>query len=75
MCYGKCFLDKGLGLADQAPNPDNLIAQLKFEIHEFLIDDYVIPASPATIILAFLFPQTSSITDGVTYSIFHPPLV
>ena len=74
MCYGSCFLEKGLTLADQVPNPDSLVSTLKFEIQEFLVDDVMVPTRFAEIILTFSFLPTPSITEGVHSSIFRPPL-
>ncbi len=74
MCYGSCFLEKGLSLADQVPNPDSLISNLKFETQEFLVDDVVIPTCCTETILIFSFLLTPSITEGVGNSIFRPPL-
>jgi hypothetical protein len=75
MCYGSCFLEKGLGLADQAPNPDSLVSTLKFEIQEFLVDDVVIPTNITESVLTFSFFSASSIEEGIPFPIFHPPLV
>lgn len=75
MCYGSCFLEKGLNMADQNSNPDSLVSTLKFEIQEFLVDEVVIPFQLAETILTFPFSPTPSIKEGVNYSIFRPPLV
>ncbi len=74
MCYGSCFLEKGLTLADQAPNPDSLVSTLKFEMHEFLVDEVVLPTCCTETILTFSCLPTPSITEGVGNSIFRPPL-
>lgn len=74
MCYGSCFLERGLGLADQVPNPDSLASTLKFEMHEFLVDDIIIPKHLIETILTFSLQPTPSITEGVYNSIFRPPL-
>jgi len=75
MCYGSCFLEKGLRLAEQAPNADKLKSMLKFEMQEFVLDALVIqlPFTEANLILSFYL--TPSMTQGVHYSIFRPPLV
>jgi len=74
MCYGSCFLEKGLSVADQVPNPDGLVSNLKFEMHEFLVDDVIVPKHVTNIILAFSFQPTPPITEGINNSIFRPPL-
>jgi hypothetical protein len=74
MCYGSCFLEKGLSLADQVPNPESFVSTLKFEMQEFLVDDVVIPTCCNETILIFSFLPTPSITEGVDNSIFRPPL-
>jgi len=75
MCYGSCFLEKGLGLADQVPNPDSLESTLKFEMQEFLVDDIVIPTNFTETVLFFSFLSAPSIEEGIPSPIFHPPLV
>jgi len=74
LCYGSCFLDKGLALTDQIPNPDSLISTLKFEILEFLVDEVAVPTCCAKTVFTFSFQATPSTTDGVYNSVFHPPL-
>ena len=74
MCYGSCFLEKGLGLADQVPNPDSLVSTLKFELQEFLVDEVTIPAYFAKTILNFSLTPIPSIAEGISSSVFRPPL-
>ncbi len=74
MCYGSCFLEKGLNLADQAPHPDSLVSTLKFEAQEFLVDDVVIPTYSTGAVLTFSFSPNPSTTEGFHNSIFRPPL-
>jgi len=74
MCYGSCFLEKGLGLADQPPHPDSLVSTLKFEMQEFLVDDGVIPTQRDETVSMFSFLPIPSVTEGVNNSIFRPPL-
>jgi hypothetical protein len=74
MCYGKCFLERGLELADPTPDPDALVAQLKFEKAEFVIDDFACPTYPPKNVLTFLITPTSVLLDGVIAGIFRPPL-
>jgi len=75
ICYGSCFLEKGLGLADQVPHPDRLVSTLKLEMPEFLVDDLVIPTPLNPTIFTPSFLPTPSIKEGVNNSIFRPPLV
>ncbi len=75
MCHGSCFLEKGLGLADQVPNPDSLASTLKYETQEFLVDDAAIPNYCTETISPFSFLATPSIIEAVGNSIFRPPLV
>lgn len=75
MCYGKCFLEKGLGLTDQTPNPYSLVAQLRFEMQEFLVENFEIGGSLPAENLRFSIFQTPSVSDGVFSSLFRPPLV
>src|SRR5258708_5989006 len=41
MCYGKCFLERGLSIADHIPSAKNLVLQLKFESSEFETTGFV----------------------------------
>jgi len=61
-------------MADQIPNPDSLVSTLKFEMHEFLVDEVVVPPCCTEAILTFPFSPTPSITERVNNSIFRPPL-
>jgi len=75
MCYGSCFLEKGLSLADPAPGGDKLKSMLKLEMQEFVLADLLIqmPFAEANLTLSFFL--TPPMTPGVKYSIFRPPLV
>jgi len=75
MCYGSCFLDKGLSLADQTPNPDNVLSTIKFELQEFLVDEIFVPTYFSKTILTFSVSTIPSIAEGIYPSVFHPPLV
>jgi hypothetical protein len=74
MCYGKCFLEKGLELADPTPNPDTLLAQLRFEISAFVVDNFAFTSSPSEPRLIFSITPAPVLSNGVSAIIFRPPL-
>ena len=75
MCYGSCFLEKGLVIADQVPNPDSLVSTQKFELQEFLVDEVPALIYSAETILIFPLTPIPSIAEGISSSVFRPPLV
>ena len=75
MCYGSCFLDKGLAIADQTPSSDNSVSTLKFELQEFLVDEISVSTHSPKTILTFPTLSVPSIVEGNSPSVFRPPLV
>jgi hypothetical protein len=75
MCYGKCFLERGMQLMEQTPSPKSINAQLKLEKTEFFVPDFVFSLLiPEGISVVFISP-TPPVCDGVSTSLFRPPLV
>jgi hypothetical protein len=75
MCYGSCFLDKGLAIADQTTHPDSLTSTFKFEWQEFLIDEISVSTYYSETILTFDVLPIPSVAEGIYSSVFSPPLV
>ncbi len=75
ICYGKCFLQRGMELTDQTPNPESINAQLKMERVEFFVLDFEFASQLPEKILRFSISPTPSVSDGVFSSVFRPPLV
>lgn len=74
MCYGQCFLVKGMELADATPNPDSLVSQLKFESSEFLVVEVTLPYYKTLTLRSFSMVPTPSLSEGVASFVFRPPL-
>jgi hypothetical protein len=75
MCYGKCFLEKGLSIADHIPDTKNLVSQLKFESSEFETTGFVASFSVNEVVLVHALAPTPMLRDGVASTVFRPPLV
>jgi len=75
MCYGKCFLDRGMELVDKMPSPKSITAQLKLENVDFLGVEIFSTITLPEKALSFSGLPTPSVSDGVSSFVFRPPLV
>lgn len=75
MCYGSCFLNKALAITDQTTNTDTLASTFKFELQEFLIDELSVRTYLSETILTFPALPVPSIVEGISSSVFRPPLI
>jgi hypothetical protein len=75
MCYGKCFLERGLSLADQIPSSKNLVSQVKFESSEFEYVSITASLFFEDVFSIYTHISTSRLRDGIALSVFRPPHV
>jgi hypothetical protein len=74
MCYGQCFLNKGIQLVDDTPNPDKLASSVKSEMPATTPDGFQIEFSVSEINSNFSFSPAPNLSEGVASHVFRPPL-
>lgn len=75
ICYGQCFLNRGMQLTDDVPNPNKLVSQVKSEMPSGLPDSFKISFSNYESSPDFSEEITPSLSEGVPSFLFRPPLV
>jgi hypothetical protein len=74
LCYGQCFLNKGIELVDQSKNSERIISQVKFESQDFFVEDIATLVFTTKTITTFSIFPIPSLSNGVSSSVFRPPL-
>ena len=76
MCYGRCFLQRGIALADQTTSNQTLSAQVRSMQVEFLTT-IVALAPPAQVQPTMMHPPAPvfPFRSPALSSVFHPPAV
>lgn len=74
MCYGQCFLIKGIQLADDVPNPDRLASTIKSEMPAASPEDFHLEFYFSQDIKDYSFLAAPDLSAGVASTIFRPPL-
>ncbi|MBS1490731.1 MAG: hypothetical protein JSS93_09400 [Bacteroidetes bacterium] len=74
MCYGRCFLERGLQLTDETSVPDQLTSQHKTEMPAF-VPDSIKPIVSVQYRVSF-FPKElkANLLKGYTHPLFRPPV-
>gem|GEM_PF-5624630 len=73
MCYGKCFLDKALNATDEKTDASNLM-QVKLQISDYTLNDFIFSFDSKNIISDFPLTKTQNLCNGISSSVFRPPL-
>lgn len=74
MCYGKCFLERGLQLNEESNNTAGLTASQRTESQDFMVVDLLDSDSSVSILLTYISFSNSPLKDGIPPSVFRPPL-
>ena len=73
MCYGQCFLQRNLEVADQAEDSINVLSKLKFDIPFFIIEKKIDVFRAANFTFKPKQQFTGLLLQGVISLVFHPP--
>ncbi|MBS1508489.1 MAG: hypothetical protein JSS79_17755 [Bacteroidetes bacterium] len=74
MCYGQCFLNKGIQLVDDVPNPDRLTSTVRLEMPSITPDNFRIEFSVSSVTLEYPSILVPNPSEGVASAVFRPPL-
>lgn len=73
MCYGQCFLDRNLSLADESPEQTPLKSKLKIEAPIFIGSSFDVNMALKSFTIETHSSPQSLYRFSANYSFFHPP--